>query len=151
MEQRHQRTTTFRMQVAPSITKFLGYLSDCRRKQLCQGMLHEQSVHSPLVQCAIHIRTVIHFFFPGQTLDLMVCSDQAPEQTCLRWQRLKGRRHGAYLALLSDQYGEFVQVRDCEHLGHKVVAEMARRHLDHLACFPQLINSLQGKTKTGHT
>jgi hypothetical protein len=52
------------------------------------------------------------------------------------------RGEEAYLALLSDEYGEFVHVWDSEHLGHKVVAEVARRHLHHIPCFPQLINRL---------
>ena len=49
--------------------------------------------------------------------------------------------------MLSDEYGEFVHVWDSEHLGHKVVAEVARSHLHHLPCFPQLINRLQHNKK----
>ena len=49
----------------------------------------------------------------------------------------------ANLGLLTHEYDKLVDVRDSEHLGHKMVAEVPRRHLHRLPRFPQLIDRLK--------
>ena len=99
------------------------------------------------VECIVH--SAIHVHEDGQslsyqTLKLMLRSNYLTDMLAIH---LRTRRKEAYLALLSDEYGEFVHAWDSEHLGHKVVAEVARSHLHHLPCFPQLINRLQHNKK----